>query len=257
MAGIGMSRALVNIREADVSAMTTAPSHGSPAEPRSIGEAPPGILQELEASAAHLPNAQRTVRARQMVLRAGERLVGVPLITEGWAACISRLPDGRRQILSFLLPGDLVSASAVFIERLPYYVEAITSARCSFYDRGTLGRRLSAEPRMFNELVRLLLSEKERVDQLAVDLGRRDAPGRIARLLLHLRQRLEERGLVADGGFDLPLRQQHIADATGLTSVHVNRVFCAFRQDGIVEMRRGRLTVMDMQALRRRADSEH
>ncbi len=223
-------------------------------QPFLSGEQWPGVLQELGISVAILPNAQCTARARQTLMRAGERLPGVPVLSEGWAARVSRLPDGRRQILSFVLPGDLVSIGTVFSERLLYFTEAITPVRCIYYDRDDFGRQMAAEPAVFAAVVKLLLAEKDRAFQLAVDLGRRDAAERIARLLLHIRDRLEMRRLVVDDAFDLPLRQQHIADATGLTSVHVNRVFCALRQEGLVEMRDGRLKILDLRGLNERAE---
>jgi CRP-like cAMP-binding protein len=103
-------------------------------------------------------------------------------------------------------------------------------------------------------LVSACLAEKEEVDQLATNLGRRRAEERIARLFLHLKERLEMRGLVRDQSFALPLRQQHIADATGLTSVHVNRVIGALRNDGIIELANGMLKIANLAGLQRVAD---
>jgi CRP-like cAMP-binding protein len=249
-----MRRALATTLDIDDAAAATASPPGNPAHSRLTGDMQPGLLEELGLSVAVLVHAQCTARPRQTIIRAGERLIGIPVLVEGWAVRVSRLPDGRRQILSFLLPGDLISVGAAFTERLAYFVEAVTPVRCIYYDRADFTAQLSADPRKFNAFVKLLLSDKDRAFDLAVDLGRRDASERIARLILHLMQRLEARGLVSENAFDLPLRQQHIADATGLTSVHVNRVFCALRQNGIVEMRNGRLKVLDLAALRRRAD---
>jgi CRP/FNR family transcriptional regulator, anaerobic regulatory protein len=200
------------------------------------------------------PREQQTARARQVIYGAGEALDVVPLICEGWAACVSRLSDGRRQILSFLLPGDLVSAGAVFTGSVNFFVEAITSVRYAHYDRGEVTAKLSEEPRIFRALLTACLAEKTAADNLATDLGRRSAGERIARLFLHLKERLEARGLVSDQAFAVPLRQQHIADATGLTPVHVNRVIGSFRNNGLIEMAGGTLKVLNLAALQRVAD---
>lgn len=197
---------------------------------------------------------QRTIRSRQTIFRAGEALGDIPVICEGWAACVSRLSDGRRQILSFVLPGDLVSTNAVFADSLTFFVEAITEVRCSYYSRADLNARLRAEPGLIMSLVSACLAEKEEADQLATNLGRRRAEERIARLFLHLKKRLAPRGLVRDRTFALPLRQQHIADATGLTPVHVNRVIGALRSDGLIELTGGVLKVVDLAKLQRIAD---
>ena len=217
---------------------------------------------DLPSSASRAPwlerlplrRGQQSARPRQTIYRAGETLDGVPIICDGWAARVSRLSDGRRQILSFILPGDLVSTNAVFAGSLNFFVEAVTAVRHSCYDRSDLSERLAAEPNLIRALVSACLAEKEEVDQLATNLGRRRAEERIARLFLHLKEQLDVRGLVRDHSFAFPLRQQHIADATGLTPVHVNRVIGALRSDGLIEMANGVLRIANLAALQRIAD---
>jgi CRP-like cAMP-binding protein len=201
-----------------------------------------------------LRDGQQSARPRHTIYRAGEALDGIPVICDGWAARVIRFSDGRRQILSFALPGDLVSTGAVFTGSLSFFVEAITMVRHACYDRADFNERISAAPELFGALVSACLAEKEEADQLAANLGRRRAEERIARLFLHLRDRLDMRGLVRDRSFAFPLRQKHIADATGLTSVHVNRVIGMLRNDGLIEMAQGELTILNPVALERLAD---
>lgn len=202
-----------------------------------------------------LRRAQQSVRPRHTIYRAGEALDGVPIICDGWAARVNRLSDGRRQILSFVLPGDLVSTNAVFARSLNFFVEAITAVRYSCYERADFDERLAASPRLMRDLLGACLAEKEEADQLATNLGRRRAEARIAHLFLHLRDRLEARGLVRDDSFAFPLRQQQIADATGLTPVHVNRVIGALRSNGFIEMADGVLRIVNLVGFRRLADT--
>ncbi len=190
-----------------------------------------------------------------MIYRAGEILDGVPVICDGWAARVCRLSNGRRQILSFILAGDLVSTNAVFAGHLRFFVEAITAVRYSYYGRADLGQRLAAQPAVVRALLSACLAEKEEIDRLATDLGRRRADERVARLFLNLRERLDVRGLVRDQSFAIPLRQQHIADATGLTPEYVNRVIGAFRHDGLIEIDRGTLKIVNLIQLQRVADA--
>jgi CRP/FNR family transcriptional regulator len=201
-----------------------------------------------------LRRSQQSARSRQTIYRAGEPLNGLPVICDGWAARVSRLSDGRRQILSIVLPGDLVSTNAVFVGSLNFFVEAITAVRHSCFDRSDFNARLAAKPSLIKALVAASLAEKEEIDQLAINLGRRRAEERIARLFLYLMERLKMRGLVRDNSFALPLRQQHIADATGLTPVHVNRVLGALRSDGLIEISGGILKITNLAALQRAAD---
>jgi CRP/FNR family transcriptional regulator len=196
----------------------------------------------------------KVFRARQTIYRAGETLNGVPMVSEGWAATVSRLSDGRRQILSFLLPGTLVSTTAVFVDRLNFYVEAITAVRYCSYDRTYLNQSLAADPNLIRAMAKTCLFEKEQAEQLVTNLGRRRAEERIAHLFLNLRARLKWRGLVRDDSFELPLRQQHIADATGLTPVHVNRVLGSLRKARLITICDGILKITDFAGLQRLAD---
>jgi CRP-like cAMP-binding protein len=148
----------------------------------------------------------------------------------------------------------LISTNAVFTDRLDFFVEAVTTVTCSYCDRDELTEKLRGDPQVFDAFVNAMLSEKRQADQLATDLGRRSASERIARLVLYLKQRLEMRGLVHDNSFEIPLRQQHIADATGLTPVHVNRVLGSFRNDGVIETSDGKLKIISLSSLERVAD---
>jgi CRP/FNR family transcriptional regulator len=206
-----------------------------------------------------LQSERRITRARHTIYRAGESLDGIPFVYSGWAARVRRLPDGRRQILSFILPGDLVSVGAIFSDRLSFFVEAITDVRYSVSQRAQVDEMLAQDPQLLRSLVSDCLVEKADVEELATDLGRRRAEERIARLFLQLRTRLEARGQVfgqASGlSFDMPLRQQHIADATGMTVIHVGRVLGVLRADRVLHIAGGVLTVTDLPALQRLADA--
>ena len=193
----------------------------------------------------------RTTPARKVICRADEPLVGIPVICDGWAARVVHLPNGRRQILSFLLPGDFVSLFAMFTDAFDYYVEAITPVSYCHYNRAYIDAKLATQPNVFRALAAALLDEKKQADQLVIDLGRRPAEARVARLILSLRERLDARGLVTGPTFAFPLRQQHIADAVGLTPVYVNAVFAAFRRGGLMEIADRSATIADVAGLER------
>jgi len=201
-----------------------------------------------------LQQERHLIKARHNIYRAGEMLSGVPVVHSGWAARVRRLPDGRRQILSFILPGELVSAGAVFADRLSFYVEAITDVRYAVYQRMEPGELLARDHDLLQTLISGCLAEKADLEELAIDLGRRRAEERIARLFLQLRSRLHALGQASGMSFDMPLRQQHIADATGMTVIHVGRVIGALRNDGIVQLSGGVLAITDLAALKRLAE---
>jgi CRP/FNR family transcriptional regulator len=214
----------------------------------------PDAAAEAWQGAFPLQPERRITRARHTLYRAGEDLDGLPFVCSGWAARVRRLADGRRQILSFILPGDLVSASAIFCDRLGFFIEAITDVRYSICQRAQVDEVLARDPQLVRTLVSACLAEQAEVEELATDLGRRRAEERIARLFLQLKARTEARGQISGLSFDMPLRQQHIADATGMTVIHVGRVLGALRNDGIVHIAGGTLTITDLAALQRLSD---
>lgn len=194
-------------------------------------------------------------QARRTIWREGEALARVPVICQGWAATAKTLSDGRRQILSFLLPGDLVSAVLIFAPVSQCSIEAITDVRYRLFPREEIKTALSRRPDLFAAVSRIWSEETTRADRLAIDLGRRGAAERIASLILMLSERLLRRGMMQNQTMDFPLRQHHIADAVGLTVVHVGTVLAEFRRAGLVEITERSLTILDPAGLRRIADT--
>jgi CRP-like cAMP-binding protein len=191
---------------------------------------------------------------RRNIYDAGRATDDVFVICSGWAFRFAQLPDGRRQTLSILLPGDVVSGVSLFARKLGYSVQALTKVSYCRFSRSEILNSLTTRPEVLESLTSICLVEKERADEAITDLGRRSASERISRFILQLMDRLAARGMVKDQSFEFPLRQQHIADAVGLTTVHVSRVIGAFRQSGLVEIGGGRLTIGDLAELRRAAD---
>ena len=161
---------------------------------------------------------------------------------------VNRLADGRRQILSFLIPGDLFSATAPFQDSFNFHVQAVTHVRFGLIKRAVIISRLD-DAKALQALAGICIAERNEADQLLTDLGQRTAVARIARLLLYLLERLTSRGMVQELTFGFPLRQQHIADAVGLTTVHVDRVISMFRKSGLIEIESGQLKILNLKQL--------
>jgi CRP/FNR family transcriptional regulator, anaerobic regulatory protein len=204
-------------------------------------------------SQAEFHCSTHTVPARRIIFRERDLSDTVPVICEGWAASVVMLSDSSRQILSFLLPGDLVSTALMFEPRVPCSLEAITEVRYCAFKRSELKHALFRHADMFEKFSSAWIEEKNRADQLIVDLGRRTAEERIARLILGLQERLVQRGLAAAEAveMDFPLRQHHIADASGLTPVHVSKVLSEFRRGGLIKISDRTLTILDPAGFRR------
>ena len=213
----------------------------------SLGSPEPSELKQS------LRQVHRTARGGRDIYYAGETTADTHIICDGWAARVGEMSDGRRQIVAFLLPGDLVSATASLDETMELSVEAITELRYSLVSRTNLLGALSKQSGLFEVWGKLHVAEMQAAQQLIVDLGRRTPDARIARLILHLNERLAARGLVNDRSFAFPLSEQHIADALGLAVSDVAPVFDKFRAGGIIMLWEGRLKILDPAELAHRA----
>lgn len=195
-----------------------------------------------------------TIPARRLILHPKEWSDFVPIICSGWAMSSVALSDGRRQIISFLLPGDIVSAGSMLAPISGQTVEAITEVTYRKFKREEIKRLMFGRADLLDKLFSLWNEAKSRADQLALDLGRRRADERIARLILRLAEKVAKRTTVRTQTFDFPLRQRHIADAAGLTPDHVNKVLSELQRAGLIEISSRSLTILDAQELERLAD---
>ena len=133
-------------------------------------------------------------------------------------------------------------------------VEAITEVEYRKFRRSDLKAFLFKYPDLLEKISKVWSDERAQLDQMALDLGRRTADERIARLILNLMDRLAKRGMRSGNTMQFPLRQRHIADATGLTPVHVSKVLGEFQRAGIFEIHSRTLTIIDEMELRRAAE---
>ncbi|MGQ0682172.1 Crp/Fnr family transcriptional regulator [Bradyrhizobium sp.] len=193
----------------------------------------------------------RVVPAGKQIVARNQSCPDVFVLCVGWGFRFVQLADGRRQILHFLLPGDLFSVSSVFEERPHFSVKALTEVQVSGMHRREVQVRLAQDPAVVAALAETCSTEAESSDEMTVVLGQYSAEERIAFLLLHLMRRLAARNVIRERQYPFPLRQQHIADAVGLTAVHVSRTLGAFRDRGIVEVANGVLTIVDRGELER------
>ena len=211
------------------------------------------IDQAGSCGSSNTPLAQsfETARPREIVCRAGQPDEHFYVICEGWAFRFHRLQDGRRHILSFLVAGDVVSNYSIFTGRSNFAVQALTEVRFCKFDRRQIRSLVVQKPEIFDEWLERNVADFRRANRTSVALGQLDAQERIAWFILELRDRLDANGAVNGDVMEFPLRQSHIADATGLTTVHVCRVISACRKQGIYAIEDGMLRILDLAALRR------
>lgn len=185
------------------------------------------------------------VRSGVRLVRAGEGIRdGVFTLYAGWAFSWTATPDGRRQILDFHLPGDLVERTEDGAE-----VEALTDASFCVLSRDRLCEFMGRDPGLALSYAEGLTRDRARMRERLTSLGRRDAVGRVAHLLLELHGRLLRRGGGDAKGGPVPLKQAHLADALGLSVEHANRALAVLRKDGLASLQKGRLDILDRQGL--------
>lgn len=185
------------------------------------------------------------VRSGIRLVRAGEAVRDrVFTLYAGWVFSWTATADGRRQVLDFHLPGDLVERTEDGAE-----VEALTDASFCILSRDRLCEFMGREPGLALSYAEGLSRDRARLRERLTSLGRRDAVGRVAHLLLDLHGRLQRRGGGDARGGPLPLRQAHLADALGLSVEHANRALAVLRKDGVATLQKGRLDILDRTAM--------
>jgi CRP-like cAMP-binding protein len=179
-----------------------------------------GVLFGRSGQPMAIAGKHRQIAARQNLYRAGEASEGVLVICDGWAVRFVQLPNGKRQILSVLLPGDLVSPTSMLEGQLAFSIQAVTDVRYCYFPFAEVRAKIRNNPSLFEVWLRLTAAEQRDADKRLVELGQRTAQERIAALIVHVMMRCEQRGELLNDEFPFPLSQQQIADFTGLTPVH-------------------------------------
>ena len=192
----------------------------------------------------------RFVEPRRALVSEGDRPRYVHLVLEGWACRYKTLPDGKRQIVSLFVPGDFCDVNVYILKHMDHSIGAITRLKVAMITPDEMNALTAERPRItqalwWHELVDLAVQR-----EWTVNLGQRSAYERLGHLLVELYLRLKTVGRASDGRCDFPLTQNDLADATGLTAVHVNRTLQELRRDGLIELERKQLRILDLERLK-------
>lgn len=191
--------------------------------------------------------AAELVAPGQTILAPGERS-RLRLLARGLAVKQQILPDGARQIFGVATPGDLIDLSGLFVG-VDYEIRALGPCEVRKTSAHELGALIQAHPNLLAALCRAVLSEGQRQRNWMVGLGRRSALARAAHLFCEIYWRQKVLNLAADGRCDFPVVQADIADALGLSVVHVHRVLRQLRDEGLAALRNGVLRIHDWERL--------
>jgi len=191
----------------------------------------------------------RAVPAHDDIIREGEPPKVVNLVLSGWACRYKLLEDGRRQIVSFFLPGDICDFNVFILRSMECSLGTLTQVTLSELSRTAVERLTLDYPRVAQALWWETLVSHSIQREWTMNLGQRTAYERLGHLLCELFLRLQAVGRTDGDSCDLPLTQAELADAMGLSTVHVNRTLQELRASGLVVLRGRTLTIPDLAGL--------
>lgn len=192
----------------------------------------------------------RRLGPREDVIRDGDRPRHVHLILEGWACRYKQLEDGRRQVISIFLPGDMCDPHVFVLRKMDHSLGTLTSCVIAEISEASV-REITAESRKIEEALwwdMLVSAAVQR--EWTVSLGQRLATERLGHLFCELFMRLDAVGLTNGTSCEFPITQADLGDAMGLSTVHINRTLKELRAAGLIRLRGRQLTIPDFAALR-------
>jgi CRP-like cAMP-binding protein len=218
------------------------------------------LIRRLECHTALSPEDKVTLEStasgvrrfhpREYLAKQGSPIERIFLIVEGFACRYRLLPDGRRQITAFLLPGDLCDIRSFSLRHMDHSIAALSSVEAATLTaegaQRLQNRTALAEALGWNALVQQSIAR-----EWLVNVGHRSSFERLGHLICEIFERLQLVGLTSEGGYKLPLTQGDLADTLALSPVHVNRTLMELRRAGFVTFQSRQLIIHDYAGLRR------
>lgn len=191
-----------------------------------------------------------------IILSEGARSPHLYTVLSGWAFRFKTLPDGRRQILNYLLPGDLLGLQGSVMFEMEHSVEALTQMVLCVFQRDKLDDLFKGYPGLGFDMTWIASREERMLDEHLLSIGRRTAVERAAYLLAFLHSRAEGLGRLEGKLLHVPITQQHLADTLGLSIVHTNKTLRKLADRGLIRWLDRSCEILDAEGLRALADWE-
>ena len=192
----------------------------------------------------------KTVGPRQDLVREGDRPAECCLVLEGFVYRYKLTEEGKRQIFSFHIPGDIPDLQSLHIDVMDHSLGTLSPCKVMYVPHEIVCDLMRRCPRIGDAFWRDTLIDAAVFREWILSLGRREAYGRMAHLLCEFYVRLRAVGLTNGDVCDMPFTQVELADATGVTNVHANRILQELRGEGLITLRAGSLTVLDWERLK-------
>ena len=193
--------------------------------------------------------AARHYPARHDLIRDGDPPGPVFVFLEGWGCRYKILPEGNRQILAIMMPGDFCDMHTSVLNEMDHTIATVTPSLVATIPRPRMQELIDRRPAITHAFWLMQLVDLGVARSWIASMGRRGSVERVAHLMCELYFRAAVAGVVADGECSMPLSQILIADALGLTPVHVNRVLRQLKAAGVMHLARGTLIISDISRL--------
>lgn len=203
-------------------------------------------LDETDLDAIRsLPFRIKSAPAHHFLVREGDETTDCCVLLKGYACRHKTTRNGGRQIVSFHMAGDILDLQHLLLSRADHNVQTITEATFAWIPAAELRRIAQERPALNEALWRDTLIDASIFREWVLNVGRRDGKARIAHMLCEFAVRREQAGLGSPERFELPMTQEQIGDATGLTSVHVNRMLAELRNEGVIVHNKREVEIAD------------
>ena len=187
---------------------------------------------------------------RTDIIVPGQRVTFACLVVEGMTGRFDQMADGRRQTVAFYLAGDMCDLPSVVLPTAGWGIGALTASIVLQVPHSALRNVAERYPSIAMAFWRDTVADAAGLAKAAANIGRKDAQARLAHLFCEMGVRTEQAGLGAIDRYRLPVSQEQLGDATGLTPVHVNRTLRALREAGAMTFRGGLVEITDPARLR-------
>ena len=212
------------------------------------------LSDDEKAAVMDLPLQITAIKADQDIVREGDRPSRCFAVLDGFACTFKITGEGKRQISSFHIPGDLPDLQSLHLTVLDISIGTITPCSIGFVQHEAARDLCARFPRIGSAFWRETLIQAAIFREWVTNVGRREAYGRVAHLLCEMAVRMRAVGLADANTCDLPMTQNELADATGMSTVHVNRTLQELRADGLITLKGASLTVLDWNGLKHAGD---
>jgi CRP-like cAMP-binding protein len=197
-----------------------------------------------------LPHSVRTLDPSTYLLREGDPPQYCSILVSGFAYRQKLTGEGARQIVSLHIPGEALDLQSLYLDVADHNIQTLTRAEVALVPRVAVRELIQARSAIAHAVMIELLVEGSIAREWTLNIGRRDAQARLAHLLCEFAVRLEAQGLSSGESYELPMTQEQLGDALGLTAVHVNRTLRTLEAQGLIARNRRHVGIPQWTALR-------